>query len=539
VSQVGGGTKATESLSGSAPGLYGGTGNQSVCDATALVAFLRAHPDKARAFASVLGIRPDQIASYVAELTPVLLREDTRVTNHGFANGEATTLQSILQAGTAVLVDNHGVPRVRCACGNPLTESTALSGAPNYTGIRWQDFDETRIIAVAPSPQPVDNFTLVNVYTGKPYQQPTGTGAGHIYWGTFTGLGTGSTTGPIGRANLDGTGVNRQFISGAKNQSEVAVDARHVYWTSVDGTIGRANLDGTGVDQRFIPGPSSADAVAVDPAHIYWSNQDGTIGRANRDGTGVDQHFITGAQAVSGIAVDGAHIYWSHQGDTIGRANIDGTTVNADFITRGTDPSDLAVDAGHIYWTNGTQNNIDTGVGRANLDGTGVMNRFIDARPLGGVAVDGTHIYWSNQNGTVGRANLDGTGVDQHFIAGVQANGGIAVDSGGSPAPGAPVATVPATQPVNSSAGSAPCTREALAAGLARGVSGQPSAKFDHSAFGCAGGFAYATGVVLGRDEEVVIFIARSGQWETADRGQYCLGHQLPATIYSAGCTTS
>ena len=251
----------------------------------------------------------------------------------------------------------------------------------------------------------------------------------YIYWGTFTGLGINNTTGPISRANLNGTGLIRRFISGAENASGVAVDAAHVYWTSIDGTIGRANLDGTAVDQRFIPGPSTADGVAVDPAHIYWSNQDGSIGRANLDGTGIDQHFITGIQATDGIAVDGAHIYWSNQGGTIGRANLDGTGIDQSFVSGATDPGDVAVDSGHIYWTNGTQNSIDTGVGRANLDGTGVTNRFIDVAPLGGVAVDGTHIYWSNNDGTIGRANLDGTGVDQRFIAGVQANGGIAVDS--------------------------------------------------------------------------------------------------------------
>ena len=51
------------------------------------------------------------IESYVAGLTAVRLRWDTRVTNHGFSDGEATAFQSLLQAGTAVLVDDTGVPR--------------------------------------------------------------------------------------------------------------------------------------------------------------------------------------------------------------------------------------------------------------------------------------------------------------------------------------------------------------------------------------------------------------------------------------------
>ena len=56
---------------------------------------------------------------YLRGLTSVVLRADTQVTNHGFRDARVTGFQSVLQAGTAVLVDNRGVPRVRCACGSP------------------------------------------------------------------------------------------------------------------------------------------------------------------------------------------------------------------------------------------------------------------------------------------------------------------------------------------------------------------------------------------------------------------------------------
>jgi hypothetical protein len=39
-------------------------------------------------------------------------------------NGRATSFGSVLQAGTAVLVDKYGHPVARCRCGNPLTEPT-------------------------------------------------------------------------------------------------------------------------------------------------------------------------------------------------------------------------------------------------------------------------------------------------------------------------------------------------------------------------------------------------------------------------------
>ncbi|GAP52775.1 serine/threonine protein kinase [Streptomyces azureus] len=59
-----------------------------------------------------------------------MLRADTGVTNHGFRAGRAAVLQAVLQAGTAVLVDDRGVPRVRCACGNPLRPPVAMRGTP-------------------------------------------------------------------------------------------------------------------------------------------------------------------------------------------------------------------------------------------------------------------------------------------------------------------------------------------------------------------------------------------------------------------------
>ncbi len=106
--------------SGSAPGLYGGSGDQQVCDQTKLVTFLEENPEKGSAWAAAEGIAPDEVGAYVESLTPAVLLHDTAVTNHGYANGAATAHQSVLEAGTAVLKDRFGVPRTRCACGNPL-----------------------------------------------------------------------------------------------------------------------------------------------------------------------------------------------------------------------------------------------------------------------------------------------------------------------------------------------------------------------------------------------------------------------------------
>ena len=45
-----------------------------------------------------------------------------------------------------------------------------------------------------------------------------------------------------------------------------------VYWTNgFSRTIGRANLDGTGANQSFITGADNRYGVAVDGQHVYWA----------------------------------------------------------------------------------------------------------------------------------------------------------------------------------------------------------------------------------------------------------------------------
>jgi hypothetical protein len=158
--------KAAGAVTGETRGLYGGTTSKTSCDAVRLVDFLRTHPDKGAAWASVVGMSVDQIPSFVAQLTPVILRADTRVTNHGFVRDHATTFYSILQAGTGVFVDKHGVPAVKCFCGNPLTPARADVPHP-YHGNPWPDFDSNKVIVVKPAPSAVKSFIEVDHDSGK------------------------------------------------------------------------------------------------------------------------------------------------------------------------------------------------------------------------------------------------------------------------------------------------------------------------------------------------------------------------------------
>ena len=116
---------------------FGGSGSNRVCDRDKLIRFLKRNPEVMREWARVLGVRPTfrAVKKYIAKLHPVTLTRDTQVTNHAYKNGKAVPFQAILQAGTAVLVDQYGAPVVRCFCGNPLgpavfTPSAKCNGCP-------------------------------------------------------------------------------------------------------------------------------------------------------------------------------------------------------------------------------------------------------------------------------------------------------------------------------------------------------------------------------------------------------------------------
>ncbi|MGW1888056.1 DUF6777 domain-containing protein, partial [Streptomyces sp. NPDC001970] len=159
-SRGGGNGTGTLEVDGSHPGLYGGTQHVASCDVEKQITFLVQNSGKGTAFAAVLGIQRSDIPAYLRSLLPARLTWDTRVTNHGYKNQEATSYQAILQAGTAVLIDDRGVPRVRCACGNPLTPPAEMEGEQKFTGEKWSSFKPSAIVEVKPAEKPMKTVAM-------------------------------------------------------------------------------------------------------------------------------------------------------------------------------------------------------------------------------------------------------------------------------------------------------------------------------------------------------------------------------------------
>ncbi|MFF4604995.1 DUF6777 domain-containing protein [Streptomyces sp. NPDC001339] len=165
---------ATSVVRGSAAGLYGGTQNEASCDTEKQIRYLRSAPARNEAFAGVLGLKAGEVPGYLRSLTSVQLAYDTRVTNHGYKDGKAYSFQSVLQAGTAVMVDSFGQPKVRCMCGNPLTDPQELKEGWQTRGQKWPGYQPGNAVVVKRSSTPVREFTLRNPRTGEWFKRPKG-----------------------------------------------------------------------------------------------------------------------------------------------------------------------------------------------------------------------------------------------------------------------------------------------------------------------------------------------------------------------------
>jgi hypothetical protein len=224
---------------GDTPALYGGSKSKLISDKEGELRFLEQNPLKAAAFCEALNsdptlrwsggstVQPYQLRDYFAELTPMLLTRDTRVTNYGYRDGRPTPRQSVLQAGQLVLVDRYGVPRKRSECGNPLTPPIPSRRPPIYTGPQWPGFNPTTIIVIQQTTVIIDIFVVIDINTGQPYGRPWGSDGnrdterpgrdGTTTTSTSTtGFTTTTTSGPVGPVapgELNGTWIGTFTIT--------------------------------------------------------------------------------------------------------------------------------------------------------------------------------------------------------------------------------------------------------------------------------------------------------------------------------------
>ena len=78
----------------------------------------------------------------------------------------------MLQAGTAVLVDDKGEPVTKCYCGNPLTPPVAYP--PVYYGPKWSGYSPNSLTVIIKNTTVINIYTLVDPKTGNTFTRPAG-----------------------------------------------------------------------------------------------------------------------------------------------------------------------------------------------------------------------------------------------------------------------------------------------------------------------------------------------------------------------------
>lgn len=135
----------------------------------------------------------------------------------------------------------------------------------------------------------------------------------HVYWANWLGS-------SLGRANLNGGAVEHDFIGGLANPCGVAVDGSHVFWTNWNARdpVGRANLDGSGVVNPLVTTEfySASCGTAVDSRSFTAPPQPPSapifLGRLRRSAKGAVAYIPLKVPAAGGgtVAVVSKGLNW-------------------------------------------------------------------------------------------------------------------------------------------------------------------------------------------------------------------------------------
>jgi hypothetical protein len=155
---------SVEPVDGAEPGLYGRIDLQAPCDLEGLVDLYAASPALTEVVAAVLDVSAIQLSSFLRSYVAVATTRDTFVIDHRLVDGAAVRSPAVLEAGTTVLIDDRGPPRMRCASASPLTQPRADEvagiGDADRVGAPWTGFDPDRIVVVEPAPEQISALDL-------------------------------------------------------------------------------------------------------------------------------------------------------------------------------------------------------------------------------------------------------------------------------------------------------------------------------------------------------------------------------------------
>jgi hypothetical protein len=330
--------------------------------------------------------------------------------------------------GVGVSVSGDGFAITASGCGKALKPSATCNVTVTFAPGAAGGFTGT----LTASARGVTSVTTALTGTGTAASADR-----YLYWGSPD----------IGRALLDGSSPNGEFVVTDQTPMSLDVGAGYLYWTmnGTGGGVQRIPVDGSGTPETVASSTEELQGVAVDEPYVYWANY-GTkeIWRANLDGTSAEA-LLTGLGNVIGLDVADGYVYWSESGPSASRilrvslSDLSATPqVLYEYAAESTRaPAGLQVGGGRVYWAESDWNDYAGSVQSVPVDGGTARVDVALPAPIriDDVALDvaGGWLYYTANNDTypsnsaIERRALDGTGSAQTVVPNLWLVYGLAI----------------------------------------------------------------------------------------------------------------